>query len=203
MILRTESPERERRSNGSALVGIFVGGASRRMGFPKGEATLQGERIVVRVVRAAVALGEVVLVGRDPGYALELPRLDDAPGFEGPMGGFVALFRAAGERDAVALSCDLAHVDSVALAVLADPLPSGVDAAFGVRADGAPLEPFFARFAAARVLARLPSSPDAARSPQRFFRSLPHVLLRPASEATLVDWDTPDDVRRGGGRLPR
>ncbi|HEY0838943.1 MAG TPA: formate dehydrogenase accessory sulfurtransferase FdhD, partial [Vulgatibacter sp.] len=94
------------------LVGVFVGGRSRRMaGRPKGLIPLGGRTIVERTVGLVKAMGlRCVLVGDAPAYRERLPDLPvlaDRPGEEGPMAGMASLLEAAGSGQAIALACDM------------------------------------------------------------------------------------------------
>ena len=84
------------------IAGVFVGGASSRMGGrPKGLlATKDGTSIVARTIALARAVAsDVVLVGRADAYAaLGLAAIADAPGGEGPIAGLVALLERAAAR---------------------------------------------------------------------------------------------------------
>lgn len=97
----------------AVLAGIFVGGASSRMGgAPKG-LLRAGEVTLVDRWRAIFdELGvEQVLVGRRPEYAsVPLRAIEDEPPGVGPIGGLAALLREAGERRALAVACDMPFV---------------------------------------------------------------------------------------------
>src|SRR5437867_5470202 len=97
-----------------ALAGIFVGGASRRMGGrPKGLMLApSGETIVARWQRMFDELGIAsVLVGRHDAYmTLGIECLDDEPPGTGPIGGLVALLARAQGRRAIAVACDMPFV---------------------------------------------------------------------------------------------
>ena len=181
------------------LVGIFVGGAARRMGgvakgllpAPDGTGSL-----VDRTANFARGLGlEVVLVGEHPAYAaLGLGVLADAETGQGPLGGLVALLARAGTGRAIALACDLTFVERRLLSTLAT-APIGA-AVLAPRRDGI-WAPLAARYDAARVL------PIARERLGRRERSLQGLLdavgadalsLTPQDERMLTDWDTPDDV---------
>jgi molybdopterin-guanine dinucleotide biosynthesis protein A len=109
------------------VVGIFVGGASSRMGSPKGLLEVDGDPLAARLARLARALdpSEVVLVGERDEYAhLGLPMLRDGGSRgpltgAGPLGGLVSLLEHAGPRWALALSCDLPFVSVELLRALA------------------------------------------------------------------------------------
>lgn len=181
------------------VAGIFVGGASRRMGgTPKGLLLLpSGRTIIDALADAARAAGlEVVLVGRHPAYAaLPFPVLDDAPGTAGPLAGLVALLTYAGARTCVALACDAPFVTTPLLQRLLDAPPAIAVAPRGSRG----WEPFCARYASADalpVLARLHAEGHSRL--QTILDALPATEL-PLSEGdahALRDWDTPEDIRR-------
>jgi molybdopterin-guanine dinucleotide biosynthesis protein A len=181
----------------SFLAGIFVGGASARMGAPKGLLTLpSGETLISRWQRLFSELGvPSVLVGRRPEYAsLGIETLDDAETGIGPLGGLIALLRtAAAERDlAVSVACDMPRVSPALLRRLLD-APDGPAVAPRLRGHW---ESLFSRFDPARVL------PVAERHAEDGVFSLQRLLdavsacpldLAPEEEALLVDWDFPAD----------
>lgn len=174
-----------------AALGIFVGGASTRMGRPKGllEAPGGAESLVERLVRLARQTGlEPVLVGRAEAYtgiAPEVPRIPDDPGGVGPLGGLRALLRA--RPVALAVACDMPAVDEALLTRLRD--ASGVVAP---RTDR--WEPLCARYEADLVLEPIEAALAAGE------HSLQGLLDRAGARpirvdaARLVDWDTPEDL---------
>ncbi len=181
------------------LVGIFVGGAARRMGGrPKGmlAAPDGAPSLVERLVALARAQGfEVVLVGDHPAYArLGLEIVRDAVEGTGPLGGLVALLEHAGARPVVALACDLPFVDGPLLTRLAGESPEAVVLAPRREQRWEPL--------AARYLARvaLPVAKQRLQARELSLWALCEALnareltLDPAEAAKLADWDTPDDV---------
>jgi molybdopterin-guanine dinucleotide biosynthesis protein A len=187
------------------VVGIFVGGASRRMGGqPKGLLPApenDGRSVVERTLYLSRAIGnDVVLVGDQPAYAhLGCPALADAPGGAGPLGGLVALLSYANERGnvAIGLACDMPYLTPSLLARLASaeagPIVAPRDAGF--------FSTLFARYDAARVLPiarRRLLEPD--KSLQALFRDAGACELAVSDEerAALADWDAPSDVKRGG-----
>lgn len=189
----------------SPLVGIFVGGAARRMGgvakgllaAPDGTGSLASRSIAI-----ARALGlEVVLVGEHPAYApLGLPMIADAEAGQGPLGGLVALLERAGARAVIALACDLPFVERSFLERLVTATSDA--AALAPRRGGGPWEPLFARYDAVRAL------PVARARLSRRELSLQGLLdalgadalsLDAAHERMLTDWDTPEDVARHAG----
>jgi molybdopterin-guanine dinucleotide biosynthesis protein A len=182
-----------------ALAGIFVGGASRRMGGrPKGLMLApSGETIVARWRRMFDALGiPCVLVGRHEAYTtLGLEILDDDPPGAGPIGGLVALLTRAGGRRAIAVGCDMPFVSERLLEKLAG-APSSACALAPKR--GHVWEPLFARFEGPRPLE---VAVRRARGRGALFGVLDELDAEPLAltddEATqLRDWDTPGDVDR-------
>lgn len=184
---------------GVAIAGVFVGGASRRMGgLPKGLLPgRDGVTLVERSRTVLVGLGAtVVLVGESDAYAgLGLPMLRDDPPGIGPLGGLVALLRHAGARPALALACDMPFVSRALVERL---LAAGSDAPIVAPRREARWEPLCARYDALRVLplavARV-ASPD--HSLQRLLDDARAAELPLSQEEAgeLHDWDTPDDVR--------
>jgi molybdopterin-guanine dinucleotide biosynthesis protein A len=76
--------------------GLLIGGKSRRMGRPKALLKVKGETLMEKSVGTllAVAGGAVLLGSGEVPSALEtVPRIPDAPGVAGPMGGLLAAFR--------------------------------------------------------------------------------------------------------------
>lgn len=189
------------------LVGIFVGGASRRMG---GEAKglLRspggGPPLVVRMASLArAARADVILVGEHPAYVgLGLSALADARRGAGPLGGLVALLEHAGRRPAVALSCDLPFVERSLLERLVTEEP---EAAVLAPRPGGRWEPLVARYDPTRVrsLARARLERDE-RSLQALLDAAGarELSLRDGEARMLRDWDSPADVARDTGAAP-
>lgn len=183
------------------IAGVFVGGASRRMGSsPKGLLLAPDTRepLVVRLARLARdAQLTPVFVGRCDAYRALLPDLavvDDDPGECGPLGGLRGLLRAT-EGRVVALSCDLPHLSRASLEALRD-APDDAAVIAPRRGPDAPWEPLVARYDVALALAAADASLAAGE------RSLQSVLRRvrvreislPPRE--LLDWDRPEDLTR-------
>jgi molybdopterin-guanine dinucleotide biosynthesis protein A len=198
------------------VVGLLVGGASRRMGGrPKGLLPAienDGTTIVERTLRLSRAIAsEVVLVGAHEAYAhLGCSTLPDAAIGAGPLGGVAALLRHASERgmDAVGVACDMPYVTESLLLrlVRAEHGPSPIVAP---REDGR-WSTLFARYDAACVLpfasAQL-ATPD--KSLQALFRKAGvwELPLSDEERCALSDWDAPADVERAeklgsGHRFP-
>jgi molybdenum cofactor guanylyltransferase len=193
------------------LIGVLVGGEARRMGgVPKGLVMLpSGEPVLgrtLRVAREAFPEAPRVLVGRaEPYAAFGLEALPDAPDDIGPLGGLLALLTAGAgaRRDVIALACDMPSVPARVLGRLAPLAPS--HDALAPRVQGL-WQPLCAGYRSAPCL-------EAARrvltgGRRSLFAVLdalgPRAAVLPLNEedaASLTDWDTPDEVARGGGRV--
>lgn len=174
--------------------GLFVGGRASRMGgIHKGLLEVNGEPIVVRLVRVCRSVGlEPVWVGpRDDVYARAVPglrELPDAIANIGPPGGLLSLLA---EGSAIALACDMPFVSAELLIRLRDEHPSAP--ALAPRFDGF-WEPLCARYDA-RVRQDLERAIAAGtRSLQPFLSALPATELALTNRDELRDWDTPEDV---------
>lgn len=197
-------------SESGLIVGVFVGGLGTRLGgaakgllLAPGSTLTLVERLLAEL-RAVVPLAEIVLVGSNAHYGvIRLTQVEDRPPGHGPLGGLGGLLTYAEQRGAgrvLALACDLPKLDRTLLARLTteDPGASALVAMqSGVR------NPLVARYAVGAALLAVDAAlEDSRRSLQAVLDRLapPPTLLRlsPAEEATLDDWDTPDDVRRDG-----
>lgn len=186
------------------LAGIFVGGASRRMGgHAKGLLRVPGtdERILERLVRLSREQGFTpVLVGDARPYqelSLGVPALADAEGFRGPLAGLAALLEAAGSKGSLAVACDMPFVSPEALERLSAFAP-GASIVAPRRGPDAPWEPLFARYSAPAVLPILrAAAADGVRSFQGLFKRVGPTELPLDAEVTaaLEDWDSPADLR--------
>lgn len=189
-----------------AVVGIFVGGQSRRMGgTPKGllRAPDSGETLVLRLLRIAretLPSADVVLVGSaEPYAALGLPALADSPAGVGPIGGLAALLAHAQARDAnqaFAVACDLPFVGKKLLGRLASEAPGAPAAAFRV---GSIWQPLFARYEPGAALSATRAALAAGdRSLQSVLSRLDvaELALDDVQGHELADWDTPEDRAR-------
>lgn len=183
-------------------LGIFVGGASRRMGG-RAKGLLNGpdgRPLLLRLVSIGEAIGlETWLVGdASPYAALGLPHRvlpDRAPGI-GPLGGLASLVHAAGERRVVALSCDLPFVTEADVReLLGHPSPAAILCAR--RSGDAPFEPFFARYEAKRVVDEIDTRiARREHSLQRLLHGVATETYEPTHLRALDDWDSPEDVAR-------
>jgi molybdopterin-guanine dinucleotide biosynthesis protein A len=182
-------------------MGIFVGGKSTRMGGkPKGllPAPDTEEPIVQKLVRLGREMGmRSILVGEATPYAgLGLAAIADDPEIDGPLGGLAALLDHAGERQVIAVACDMPAVSVEALRALAEHAAEAEVVAPRRDPDG-PWEPLFARYDAPRVLPKLrAAASEGARSFQALFSHVDAAVLPPSDviDAALEDWDTPEDV---------
>jgi molybdopterin-guanine dinucleotide biosynthesis protein A len=165
-------------------IGIFVGGAGRRMGgLSKGLLIgPTGETLFARAMRVAQSVGEVVVVGDASAYGVA-GIADDPPGI-GPIGGLRALLAGG---SAIALACDMPYVEAEHLHALRAHAASA--AIVAARREGR-WEPFLARYDASV----LPAITPYVRSFQQLF-----AVVAPAEIAidahALDDWDTPADIR--------
>jgi molybdopterin-guanine dinucleotide biosynthesis protein A len=194
------------------VAGIFVGGASRRMGgSPKGllRTSASSDETLVgrwRALFERVGIPAVLVGDRSEYAALGLTMLRDARVGVGPIGGLVALLAHAGDGHAIAVACDMPAVsESLVLRLARAPEAAAV----APRRDDR-WEPFFARYDAPLALpvarARADAGADradaasaSARSLQRLLDALAAVELPVTGDEAreLRDWDTPEDVRSG------
>jgi molybdopterin-guanine dinucleotide biosynthesis protein A len=188
------------------VIGIFVGGAGKRMGgvakgllrVPHSAQTLI-ERLLAVCGRAAPQV-TLYLVGVSPEYAsLEVPQLPDDPGGTGPIGGLRSLLLRAHEDGVgrvLALACDLPFLDETIVVRLLEPL----HCAARVPLVAERFQPLAAAYATEPTLAAV----DRALSLGK--RALMHVLdelgddlepleLEGVQARALRDWDTPDDMQ--------
>ncbi|MGH7544598.1 MAG: molybdenum cofactor guanylyltransferase, partial [Gemmatimonadota bacterium] len=100
---------------------VLAGGASRRYGAPKALATVAGERIADRAIRAVrEAVGRVVVVANDaPTFGvLGLPMRPDARPGAGALGGMhtaVAWAEEEGFAGALVVACDMPFLSTALL----------------------------------------------------------------------------------------
>ena len=192
--------------NEALTIGLFVGGAGKRMGgvakglllVPDGSETLIAR--LLRVCRAATPTAKLYLVGESSAYAaLGVPAVLDEPEGIGPLGGLRGLLLRAqseGSRTALALACDLPFLDEQVLSALSAPLTRAARVPF--------VEAFFQPLAAAYEPTATLEAIDRARAVGK--HALLYVLqvlgeqverleLDGSQARALRDWDTPEDVR--------
>jgi molybdopterin-guanine dinucleotide biosynthesis protein A len=191
----------------SFVIGIFVGGAGKRMGgVAKGllEAPARNETLIERLVRVCAEAAPAVtphLVGRSDAYAaLRLPQIDDDPSEIGPIGGLRGLLlhaKHAGAEHVLALACDLPFIDVNVLRLLCAPLVGPARVPFVAER----FQPLAAAYAPEPTL----SAVDRAVAQGKHALMAVLAELGPALERVeessvraeaLRDWDTPDDVTR-------
>lgn len=186
-------------------IGLFVGGAGRRMGgvakgtlrAPDGSETLI-ERLL-RVCGQAAPGASVYLVGQSHEYAaLGLVSLPDAPAGVGPIGGLRSLLLRAhddGSQLAMALACDLPFVDERVLSALLAPLSTAARVPFV--ADR--FQPLAAAYAPAPTLEAVDRSLSLGKHAlmqvlEQLGNGVERFELDGVAALTLRDWDTPEDV---------
>ncbi len=185
------------------MVGIFVGGASSRMGgAPKGLLAVDetGETIVARMLRLAHELGlEPVFVGAAEPYSelwASVRCVADLPASVGPLGGLSGLLAAAGDAPLLAVACDMPFVSRSLLERLARSEPEAW--VLASKTDGR-WDPLCARYDPKHVRPVLDQAlASGVRSFQRLFANLTvtELVLDDRERAELVDWDAPEDVGR-------
>lgn len=178
-------------------IAILAGGASQRMGRDKAMLEIEGDPLLLRIVRAAQGTGEpVMIVGRDRPDEWPEPEVrfvsDDVKGI-GPLGGLATALRSSG-TDVVLLACDMPMVTTGAIAWLIDHVD---DASRGIVVrNGDRLEPLFAFY----PFILLDEIGSMMREEQYRLRDLVSSFtiidvpdaLRPA----LANINTPDDLAR-------
>lgn len=174
-------------------LGIFVGGASSRMGQPKGLLRYEGRTLLDRALSLAGALSlQPVLVGDASPYEGHAPgvlRCPDEVRGVGALGGLLPLLR---RGPALVMACDMPLLTPSHLQTLID-APAALIALS--RAD-AFYDPFPARCApelCAPIEAQLAQGKTSFQSLLRALNPHQRVLVELPREATL-DWDHPDDV---------
>jgi molybdenum cofactor guanylyltransferase len=182
----------------AVLAGIFVGGASRRMGgVPKGLLSApggSGETVIARTRRVFAACGvPSVLVGVHEAYGdLGMEVLADAGLNAGPLGGLAALLERVEGGYAVATACDMPFVTEPLVRRLLAAAPA---IAVAPKRAGR-WEPLFALYDAERARDVVRSRLAAGQlSLQGLLDALAaHELTLVEDEAAqLDDWDSPED----------
>jgi molybdopterin-guanine dinucleotide biosynthesis protein A len=184
------------------VLGVLVGGRSRRMGIPKGRLPVPGgdEPILARLVRVGREAGfRCVLVGDAEPYvdlALDVTGIADRPTDVGPLGGLGGLMEhaaATGARFVILVACDMPFVSASTLVRLGA-APSTAAVVAPVR-EGR-VEPMLARYEVAVLRPHLEQAvAGGTRSFQDLLRSV-EVAPFEVDDAELVDFDTPLDRER-------
>ncbi len=180
---------------GEVVAGIFVGGASRRMGGrPKGLLRVpDGRTIVARWRDLFDECGvRCVLVGAHAAYAgYGMLTLSDASEDAGPLAGLAALLDHA--PTAITVACDMPYVSAAHVRALLSAPPA---TAVAPKRDGR-WEPFFARYDAAGARAVVRTRLEArALSLCDLLDVLGAQELSMGADAALAlrDWDAPSDI---------
>jgi len=111
------------------MVGILIGGGSRRMGQSKHLLTFRGRTWLTHIVAAARQVGDAVVLlgpGRVPRSCASLLRLPDVPGLAGPLAGMCAALRWRPDVHWMFLACDSPLVTPEALRWLKDQARPGI-----------------------------------------------------------------------------
>lgn len=187
---------------------VLAGGGSRRLGgVAKAQLVLEGERLVDRVVAAAVGAGARCVVVGPPDLGTSVPTAQESPPGGGPVAGIAAGLAALvpGALEVLVLACDLVDPERVVATLRAADLDD-VDGACLVEIGGRVqwLAGRYRREALDAALVRLESGghdAGAGRSARDLVRSL---TLRPVpvDATTAADIDTWADARAAGARDP-
>lgn len=97
---------------------VLIGGRSSRMGTPKHLLSSGGVTWVERTVAVmARQVDQVVISGQGelPASLAQLPRITDAVGVAGPLGGILAMFRWRPATSWLVVACDLPDLEEAAL----------------------------------------------------------------------------------------
>lgn len=185
------------------IVGVFVGGASRRMGTskgllraPDGTGRTLVERLISEIERAAPGVA-VVLVGKREEYgSLGRPFVDDEIPESGPLGGVVGLFAEAERRGLSRILCVACDHPFLGAGLIRRLLVEHPAAAICCPFLDDRYQPLVARY----DVRLLPEFRQALRSGQRALQPLlrKHTVARltldSSERESLRDWDTPADI---------
>ncbi len=188
---------------------LLTGGASRRLGSPKADLRVGGERLADRNARLLASVTSPALeVG--PGWS-SLESVQEAAAGSGPLaavaaGGARLVGRGAGDRSVLVLAVDLPFLDEAVLRALADAPPAD---AVVPRVDGR-LQPLCARYSAAALVRAGEMLSAGERSMHALVDALaPSVRWFDEPEWSAVttarcfaDVDTPEDAHRFGLEAP-
>jgi molybdopterin-guanine dinucleotide biosynthesis protein MobB len=111
------------------MMGILIGGGSRRMGQSKHLLAFRGRTWLAHIVAAARQVSDSVVLlggGRVPRSCSSFVRLPDTPGREGPVAGMCAALRWCPDARWIFLACDSPLVTSEALRWLKDQARPGI-----------------------------------------------------------------------------
>jgi molybdopterin-guanine dinucleotide biosynthesis protein A len=191
---------------------ILVGGASRRMGFPKpllvpAPTEHPHETLLARTVRICRGAGlSPFLVGQNEALRLAIgserwlsgvPWLADGLRDQGPLGGLLAALAYVSPRPVVLLPVDLPFLDVGLLETLVRAAPSADAVAWRVPETGRWV-PLPARYGPAALAAARAHGAAGQRSLHRVLAavSTSELTLSPLQRHASIDVDTPDDLAR-------
>lgn len=194
------------------IVGILVGGTSRRMGLPKALIEIEGVTLLERTARVArTVAGEVVLLGR-PDFALpssvsSLAVIEDLHPGSGPIGGLEAMLTRRPDAACILLACDMPYLGETLMRRL-----SNTDDAFdaAVCSTNSAKDASTVRWHPCCGLYRpsaLPAVRDAVAAGRLGMTSLlqglrtQRIALGVGEDRWVENWNTPDDVPPAG--VPR
>ncbi len=188
------------------VVGILVGGESRRMGFEKALIPVSGVTLIERTAALAATVSDrVVLLGQvgfePPPLVAALRVIEDVHRGIGPMGGLESLMLARPGESWLLLACDMPHLTGEALRRLCAADDSGEAVAFRTGGAGGQWHPCCALY---RAEAR--PAVEAAVAARRYGLVTLLSNLRTTAmdlagaEARWVEnWNSPEDLLRGAG----
>lgn len=182
------------------MVGILIGGSSRRMGQSKHLLSFRGRTWLAHIVTAARQLGDAVVLlgpGRVPRSCTSLLRLPDVPGLAGPLAGMCAALRWRPDTRWIFLACDSPLVTPDALRWLKAQARPGIWAIQARPSANKPPDPFpgWYDFRAASALASARGPSSLAQHPRTALPVLPSQLqnawLNCNTPAEAARWLTP------------
>jgi molybdopterin-guanine dinucleotide biosynthesis protein MobB len=130
--------------NTPLYAGILIGGKSSRMGSPKHLLKLKEKTWLERIAAVTRKFGPTVILGagKVPAKLHHLPRLPDAPGYEGPIAGMIAAMRWQPRARWLFLACDTPLITEEAIAWLLGQGGPGVWAVLARKGAKSRPEPF-------------------------------------------------------------
>ena len=96
--------------NNTDLTGVILaGGQSRRMGFNKADAEIEGETMLIRMVEKLKEITSTILVstGTTPYPNISLPQISDVYPECGPLGGIYSVLKVSNTPLNLIVSCDI------------------------------------------------------------------------------------------------
>ncbi len=183
-------------------LGILAGGKGTRLGgVAKGLIEVEGRTVIDRLLDLRPLAAEALLSGTDPELArFGLPQVPDLEPFHGPPAGVVSLLLRAATPWVLVLACDSPNVSQDVARLLLDAANDEIDVALFEAAGRFDPFPGVYRRALAEPWAKaLPERP----SLQALLTGAKTRLLPRPSGRALDGINTPEELARAGGRLPR